>query len=501
VRADTSQHSEEDTIMFRNSFAARRPRRAPCPYFPPRLEALEDRLTPSGYSLTDLGGPPSGFISISVTGINNSGQIVADASTTTNIDHAFLYSNGQWTDLGVPSGFTNSQATGINDFGQIVGDAYNTNSAGIIVADHVVLYSNGQWTDLGVPSGFDTIQFAGINNSGQIIADASHSSGGADHAVLYSNGQWTDLGVPSGFGNSEPFAINDSGQIVGVALPSMGSYVNHAVLYSNGQWTDLGVPGGFTGSDAFTINNFGQIVGDASDAAGTSGDAFLYSNGQSTDLNSVLRAGTTITLSSADAINDNGQIVATGSDFHLYLLTPQTGATTQQATTTSLRVSATNVPPGQAVTLTATVVNTTNNANTPPGSVTFFDGSTAQRTVTLTNGTASLTTTLPSGGHRISATYNGFTQGGTVFNSSPSNTLTVTVSGPGGVSPPAPVDQVAADASMLVQGLESGNFNLALQSVLDFLAILNSNPPAQQQQLLLAFYEDFFTDLSGPLPQ
>ena len=54
--------------------------------------------------------------------------------------------------------------------------------------------------------------------------------------------------------------------------------------------------------------------------------AFVYTNGQLLDLNSLIAPSQGITLTSASGINDLGQIVATGyndSDFsaHAYLLT------------------------------------------------------------------------------------------------------------------------------------------------------------------------------------
>jgi hypothetical protein len=59
--------------MLRTSFIARC--FAPRPRFQPKLEVLEDRLAPAGYSVTDL-GTPSGYSSFHADAINASGQIV-----------------------------------------------------------------------------------------------------------------------------------------------------------------------------------------------------------------------------------------------------------------------------------------------------------------------------------------------------------------------------------------------------------------------------------------
>jgi hypothetical protein len=79
-------------------------------------------------------------------------------------------------------------------------------------------------------------------------------------------------------------------------------------------------------------------------------------------------------------------------------------ATTTTALTSSLNPS--NV--GQSVTFTATV--TPQFSSTVKGSVTFYDGTTAVKTVALSGGAAKFTTAaLTSGSHTITATYNGST--------------------------------------------------------------------------------------------
>jgi Bacterial Ig-like domain (group 3) len=79
-------------------------------------------------------------------------------------------------------------------------------------------------------------------------------------------------------------------------------------------------------------------------------------------------------------------------------------ATTTTALTSSLNPS--NF--GQSVTFTASV--TPQFGGTVKGSVTFYDGATALKTVALSGGVAKFTTsTLTSGAHNIKATYNGST--------------------------------------------------------------------------------------------
>jgi hypothetical protein len=393
------------------------------------------------------------------------------------IAESTIYSNGQWDDLGAPSGATSLDVDGLDDAGQVLAGAYL--GSGASAAYHLFLYTSGQWTDLNVPSEVNSFYSPQINASGQVMANVMMGSGSsaANHPFLFSHGQWSDLGVPSG-DLGWGIAINSSGQVVARIDTDTSTNGSQPYLYSNGQWTDLGVPSGYTDLYVDSIDSAGEVL-----AAGVSGngDSFashllLYSGGQWLDLNNFLPAGSLGAPSWAH-INANGQISVSASDGQAYLLTPQ--QTSSVATTTSLSVSSTNVPAGQAVTLTATVSNTGSlasitpgsvtfsgsvvlvtgmvtdspanprtlpavpmpgsPANTIPGSVTFFDGSTVLGTVMLTDGTARLTTTLPVGSNNITAVYNGFTQGGLVYNPSTSAVQTVTVSSPsgsGGSTPP-----------------------------------------------------------------
>jgi hypothetical protein len=77
-------------------------------------------------------------------------------------------------------------------------------------------------------------------------------------------------------------------------------------------------------------------------------------------------------------------------------------------TTTTLASSLNPSKVGQPVTFTATV--TPQFSGTVTGNVTFYDGTTAPKTVALSVGVAKFTTsTLTSGTHTITATYNGST--------------------------------------------------------------------------------------------
>jgi probable HAF family extracellular repeat protein len=87
---------------------------------------------------------------------------------------------------------------------------------------------------------------------------------------------------------------------------------------------DLGTLGGAY-SSAHGMNNAGQVVGDSNTSAGYT-RAFLYSDGQMVDLNSLIPSDSGWTLQSAEAINNRGQIAGygthNGEGQRAFLLTP-----------------------------------------------------------------------------------------------------------------------------------------------------------------------------------
>ncbi len=302
----------------------------------PRFDQLDGRILPSAtiVGLGDLGGGAS-----EATAINNLGQVVGDSKTSSGQEHAFLYSNGAMTDLG--NSGASSYAYGVNDSGQVAG--YSIASSVI----HAFRYSDGKMTDLGTLGGDYSFGYA-INKSGDVVGYSADANG-TPEAFVSDGSTMTNL---KGLGTDDQgnslgsyaYGINQSGQIVGYAGVSNdggNTVTDHAFIDSGGVMTDLGAG---DASTALGINNAGQVIGvwksayyiesngvfttlsalpaginDNGDVVGyTQGSnsqsaPYLYTQGKTVDLNSLLPANSGWTLTNATAINNHDQIVGVGT--------------------------------------------------------------------------------------------------------------------------------------------------------------------------------------------
>ena len=310
------------------------------------VESLEDRSVPAGYTLTDLGvlANWNGY------DINEAGQVVGTSGSATGQSRAFLWDDGMLTDLGTLGGGS-SWAGGLNDAGQVVG--HSQVSSGSPATD-VFLWDGDVMVGLGIGGR----SASGINDAGQVIGTDSVSAwewraflwdDGVSRDLFPGNARATDInaagqvaaewestrnypvgavwdpatgprelpGLPfSVF--SGAYALNDMGQVVGYS--DYGDEMARPVLWDNGQVIDLGaLQPNVSHSYAWDINNAGQIVGEA-------GGPFLWEDGVMQNLNDLVVPGSGLTLTYAMAINDAGQIVASGVDGqkieHTVLLTP-----------------------------------------------------------------------------------------------------------------------------------------------------------------------------------
>ncbi len=164
----------------------------------------------------------------------------------------------------------------------------------------------------------------GINALGDVVGYSTTTVTGnippsPTDAVLWSQGGLPqNLGTLPGGTSSEATGINGSGVIVGDStITTNPNSPTHAFLLNpGGVPQDLGTLEGHPDSFATAINASGVVVGYAADTSPSGGGlpvrAFMYEDGQMTDLNSLIPAGSNWILLSATAINDNGVIVGVG---------------------------------------------------------------------------------------------------------------------------------------------------------------------------------------------
>jgi len=257
-------------------------------------------------------------------------------------------------------GGNNGQAGPINNMGQIVGMAETAivdpdcpgtpapNGTGPQVLDFLpVVWDPGADKPrvLKLPANDTMGEALWINNKGQVVGHTGTCKNeypppicAGPHAVLWdSDGSVHDLGNLGGTANpailgvgNMAFALNNRGQVTGTsALP--GSQTVHAFLWSQGAgMQDLGTLQGDFWSVGLAINDTGDVVGLSQDIGGKL-SAAIWHNGQPTDLNGVVPAGTSLYMLIAFGINEGGQIVGFGVDMntgeiHGYLAMPIAGS-------------------------------------------------------------------------------------------------------------------------------------------------------------------------------
>jgi len=299
-----------------------------------------------------LGGPNSAAF-----GVNEKGQAVGQAETldpngedfcgfkaygfpSSTACLPFLLKDGVMHKLPTLGG-ANGVANMINNRGETVGYAErNTQEKNCPVFQfEPVIWKDGTIHNLHTYPGNPDGVAAWINDKGQVVgssgtcAPSLNQNSGLylveNHALLWEkDGSVHDLGSLGGAGGlagNHACAINTHGQVVG------HSELFHNTTFHGFLWTketgmrDLGtLPGDFA-SLALGINDRGEGVGASLDAS-FSPRALLWKNGVITDLNTLIRAGSPLSLLFAEAINSRGEIVGLGvnsiGETHGFLATP-----------------------------------------------------------------------------------------------------------------------------------------------------------------------------------
>jgi uncharacterized membrane protein len=282
------------------------------------------------------------------TAINQAGVVVGHYGLDPENYRAFLSRRNGWVDLGTVAG-DSSYAVAINDKGQVLGNWHTADGQ-----YRGVIWYRGTARDIGVVPGSLRTFYSSINNAGYATAQANWGeatgsflrapngtfrplgslapanpitdalavnnrnqvTGGSGEfilseipfrAFLWQRGTMRDLGD---FGSQPNVGtdINDRGQVTGFASLPNAFPDRLAFIYSRGRLRDIdGRTSGTRFSQAQGINNLGHAVGDSDHLAG-----WVYRGRRMQSLNALIDPAPGWNIQRPRAINDAGQIAATG---------------------------------------------------------------------------------------------------------------------------------------------------------------------------------------------
>lgn len=257
---------------------------------------------------TDIGSLGAG--GVSAAALNDSDQVTGQATfwsrNTGTLNVAFLYTSGRMIRVDTADNIF-SYGRGLSNSGIVVGGSVSLRDGSPPPAGFS--YSGGNYSELR-RQGYG-VQGMEISSSGEFIAGTSaiwRAGGAPSVAFLLAGNNFVDIGTLPGTSDSRVTSINSHAQIVGTS--SLGSYsVVKAFIYSANAMSEIGTLGG-NSSVPFDINDNGVVVGTSTLGDNASYRGYIYENGSIKDLSTLIDSDWII--SSAQAINNSGQIAADG---------------------------------------------------------------------------------------------------------------------------------------------------------------------------------------------
>ncbi len=314
---------------------------------PNRVQGQLERGQLHHYKLIDLGTPggPDSLI-YGLTGPLNNRGVASTCGTTSEMDpnypninfyfangpgpnyiqHAFLWQNGVFTDLGTLPGGTSSCEQWITDAGLIVGGSTNGLIDPLLGVPevHATLWLGKKPFDLGTLGGYESVPYS-ANDFGQVVGGAANSipdaynTGGFNfavqaatqvHAFLWERGAMRDLGTLGDGTDSVAFYVNDLGQVNGISFTNnivnatTGLPTTDPFVWENGKMIDLGTLGGVYAIGNY-MNDRGQVAGSSDLAGDQTGHPFLWS--KATGMQDLGTLGGV--FGSAEWMNNTGEVI------------------------------------------------------------------------------------------------------------------------------------------------------------------------------------------------
>jgi uncharacterized membrane protein len=265
------------------------------------------------YRLTRINADPPPNRLLESAELNDSGVLAATSNDFPS--QAFLWRNGRLVDLGarLDERPQSAAATGINNDNDVTVVAFDAQGVG-----HAFVLRRGR-DPIRVEVLADApVTVNDINNRRQVVGGTTDANG-ESRLFIWKRGEATLLAAPQFAGRLRASEINDRGEVAGVNISGSGEFESsQALLWREGQVIEVVPPATEEGEPIFSsadaINDYGQVVGVLFPLFGGAGDvgAYVWQDGQRTMLPSLF--GGTAGCDASD-INDAGDVVGRCGNF------------------------------------------------------------------------------------------------------------------------------------------------------------------------------------------
>jgi probable HAF family extracellular repeat protein len=143
-------------------------------------------------------------------GVNDFGQIVGRSSGPSGSFSFIRSSDGRYQNISPPTIQALVQAVAINNSLKVVGHYSD------IDGQHAFLWDNGQFTELRVPGATGSSDVRQLNNNDQVLIYATVD--GVASPYLYNAGSYFLINNPKGYTWQSVNALNDNGELAGFAF-------------------------------------------------------------------------------------------------------------------------------------------------------------------------------------------------------------------------------------------------------------------------------------------